>query len=261
MYKLLIIFCSLLVFLGCKSQQKKLEVNSNQSHGKCKLALVTKPEIIAHYDSSGAQFKWIKVKTKINTTVDNKNISFTAALRIKKDSLIYASITKSGIPFAKLLIKEDSIKFVDLFNNKYKKVSFNSLNELIGFKLPFIVLQKFLFGVPTFLYSDSGQVKQDSLVTLFNNSGDFNNFQQSVVFTCDTLNLQSTMIDYGEQKITISYSNPNDINGFVLNKNITILVNDTEKVIILADIEIQRIKKFDKLTIPFSIPIDYEKMD
>jgi len=132
---------------------------------------------------------------------------------------------------------------------------------LIGFELPFIVLQNFLFSTPAFLYRDSGQVKSDSLVSLSSTSSNPGDFKQYIVFPCDTINLKSTMIDYGGTMVDISYADPDDINGFLVNKNIRIVVNDTQKVIILADIEIQRIKKFDKLTIPFSIPTDYEKMD
>jgi len=63
MIRLILIFSSLSVLVGCKSSQQ-IQVNVNQVDTKCKLALITKPEIIAHYDSNGVQFNWIKVKPK-----------------------------------------------------------------------------------------------------------------------------------------------------------------------------------------------------
>lgn len=257
MNKIVFILATLTVLFGCKSKQQ-IPADTPKTTSACKLENITKADVIKYYKNEGVQFNWLKVKTKINTTIQDKSVSFTASFRIKKDSLIYASITKSGIPFAKVLVTKDSVKIVDLFHKKYKQGSFEELNNLIGFELPFPVLQNFLFSQPSFLYEDSGIVVADSLLTLSNVS---DVIKQENSFPCDTLNLLSTTIDYGTKEIIISNKNPNDINGFLLNKNITLTVMEIEKVIVLADIEIQRIKKFNQLNIPFSIPTDYEKMD
>tara|TARA_B110000211_G_scaffold231398_1_gene292931 strand:- start:1623 stop:2399 length:777 start_codon:yes stop_codon:yes gene_type:complete len=258
MIRVCIILFSFFALIGCKSRQK-LQTNSGLSDN-CKVALNSKADIIAHYDTSGLQFKWIKVKAKINTTKDEKGLSFTASFRIEKDSLIYASITKAGIPFAKLLLTKDSVKVVDLFHKKQKTGSFSELESLIGFKLSFNIMQKLLLGKPAFLYEKSGSIKSDSLVH-YSNDSTLDGYVQRVSFPCDTIDLKSTVIEYSGKNIQIEYSNPKDINGYLLNKNITLTVKEAEKVVILAVIEITRVKKFNNLKIPFSIPADYERMD
>ena len=259
MIRVTVILFSFIILLGCKSRQK-LQTNSTLSENNCKVALKSKSDIIAHYDTSGFQFEWIKVKAKINTISNEKSLSFTSSFRIKKDSLIYASITKAGIPFAKLLISKDSIQVLDLFHKKQKTGSFNELESLIGFKLPFNVIQNLLLGTPAFLYKDEGNITSDSLV-IFHNDSIINGYKQLISFKCDTIDLTSMMIKQSDKIVHIEYSNPKDINGYPLNKNITLTVKEAEKVIILAEIEIQRVKKFNNLKIPFSIPVDYERMD
>jgi hypothetical protein len=260
MIRVAIILFSFIVLASCKTRQK-LHPKNHQVNANCKVASNSKADLIAHFDTSGLQFEWIKVKAKINTTLDDTDFSFTASFRVKKDSLVFASITKAGIPFAKLHLTKDSIQVIDLFHRQQKTGTFDELSGLIGFKLPFEVIQKFLFGKPAFLYNDEGEIKSDSLATYYNLPDTMNNFSQQTLFQCDTIDLKSMKIDYEGKKIQIRYSNPEDINGYLLNKNIVLSVKAGEKVIILAEIEIERVKKFNNLKIPFSIPVDYERMD
>jgi hypothetical protein len=253
------ILFSLIILASCKSKQN-LQVRPNQIDTQCKVNLNSKAAIIVHYDTSGLQFNWIKIKANINTLKDQKKISFTTSFRIRKDSLIFASITKAGIPFAKLLITKDSLKLIDLFHKKQKTGSFSELESLIGFKLPFNIMQKLLLGKPDFLYFDQGNISTDSLVNYYNNPKQ-DGFTQRLSFKCDTIELSSVMIEHSGKNISIKYSNPRDINDYLLNKNITIIVKEAEKIIILAEIEIQRVKKFNNLKVPFIIQADYENLD
>jgi hypothetical protein len=259
MIRIAVILFSITVLVGCKSKQK-IKTNNNEFTNNCNTSLNTKAELIAHYDTSGLQFDWIKIKAKINTTMNDKGISFKTSFRIKKDSLIFASITKAGIPFAKTLITKDSIKVIDLFHKKHKTGNFSELESLIGFKLPFNVMQKLLLGKPAFLYSNQGNIISDSLA-VFSNDSTVDGYSQSLSFRCDTIDLKTMFIDHAGKNINIKYANPKDINGYLLNKNITISIKEGEKVIILSEIEIQRVKKFKTLKVPFSIPLDYERMD
>ena len=248
-----------IVLIGCKSKQKT-KTNSIQIDRHCKVNLNSKSDIIEHYKTNGLQFNWIKIKADINTLKDQKNITFTTSFRIKKDSLIFASVKKAGIPFAKILLTKDSIKIIDLFNEKYKTDKISELESLIGFELPFSITQKLLLGEPDFLYFDEGKISSDSLVNYFNTSKK-DGVKQRLSFQCDTINLKSVTIEHLDKNITIEYSNPQDINDYLLNKNIKLTIKEAKKVIILVEIEIQRVKKFNKLKIPFLIQEDYERMD
>ena len=259
MIRAIIILFSLIILANCKSKQN-LQVRTNQIETDCKVNLNSKSDLIEHYDTSGLQFNWIKIKANINTLKDQQKISFTTSFRIKKDSLIYASITKAGIPFAKLLITKDSVKLIDLFHKKQKSGSFSELDSLIGFKLPFNIMQNLLLCKPDFLYTDQGNISIDSLVN-YHNKPEQDGFNQRLSFKCDTIELKSVMIEHSGKNISIEYSNLQDINDYLLNKNITILVKEAEKIIILAEIEIQRVKKFNNLKIPFIIQADYENLD
>lgn len=255
---LFILIATLLI--GCKSKQKLTTTVYNKN---CIVSNIQKDQIIQHYDTSGVEYNWLKIKTKINTNYQEKNISFTANFRIKKDSLIYASITKAGLPFAKVLATKDSIQLIDLFHKKYKVGSFKELDSIIGFNLPFSILERFLFSEPSFLYEEAGFVSTDSLSAIYSNLSEEKNneFYQANRFTCDSIALQQTLVKSNGNKLQIDYGNEEDINGFTLNKNITLQAKQAENVIILAEIEIVRIKPFKNLKIPFTIPADYEALD
>lgn len=261
MFRSILIIAIAAFLMGCKSKQKLN--NTVVFHKDCKVANIPKPQLIQHYDTIGIDYKWLKIKTKINTEYKEEDLSFTANFRIKKDSLIYASITKAGIPFAKVLATKDSIKIIDLFHKKYKIGSFEELDSVLGFQLPFSILEKFLLAQPSFLYPENGFVKSDSISAIYSNLEKQSKTQlyQTTHFACDSIALRQTKVNSSGNELTIRYQNEEDINGFPLNKNITLEAKQDDKMIILADIEILRVKPFSKLKIPFSIPADYEALD
>lgn len=261
MFRAVIICCFASLLLACKSKQKLSTATVYNKH--CIVANFSKSQVITYFDSLGIDYQWLKIKTKINTKYQEENISFTANFRIKKDSLIYASITKAGIPFAKVLATKDSIQIIDLFHKKFKTGTFEELDSLLGFSLPFSILEKFLLAKPSFLYQEEGLVQSDSMQAIFSNDYqlDSSNFYQSNSFRCDTLALQQTCVKSNGNDLVIQYSNQEDINGFPLNKNITLEAKQEDIVVILAEIEILRVKAYTQLKIPFSIPSDYEALD
>ena len=89
------------------------------------------------------------------------------------------------------------------------------------------------------------------------------NFHQTQSFTCDSLRLKSVSVFDGktEKEVRVNYDKYGDINGYPLNKKIYIHGMKGEFPIILADIELKRIKTFDDLMAPIDIPDDYKRLE
>ena len=158
--------------------------------------------------------------------------------------------------------------FVDRLNKNYFTGKYNHLQDLINISVPFTFIQNIFLGQPTFFYEGEGFKKvQESLITYsskpFNSEKSDSSFHQIQSFTCDSLRLKSVgVLDGGSSKeVWLDYDKYGDINGYPLNKKIHLEGIQDKNPLILADIELKRIKMFDDLSTPIDIPNDYKKLE
>jgi len=105
------------------------------------------------------KFDWLSVKFSATYIEDKKKISFRGQMRIKRDSIIWVSISPAlGIEMARLIITNDSIKFIDRIGSSYLVADFDYINRFINGTLDFDMLQAFLIG-NDFTFFENGKFK------------------------------------------------------------------------------------------------------
>jgi len=93
------------------------------------------------------KFDWISAKLSADLLIDKKSSSLNAHLRIKKDSLIWASFSPAlGIEIARVLITTDSVKLLNRLNKTYFIGDFKLINQLLNTNLDFDILQSIIIG-------------------------------------------------------------------------------------------------------------------
>ncbi len=94
---------------------------------------------------------------------DNTNVN----IRIKKDSLIWLSVTGVGFEVARGLITPDSIVFVDKFHKEYFVFTYAQLSKQYNFDLNFKLLQSIIIGnLPFAPAAESKYYKENEFVVL-----------------------------------------------------------------------------------------------
>lgn len=83
-----------------------------------------------------------KLRYKTSTESQNAQINF----RIKKDSLIWFSISGFGIEAVRGIITQDSLFAIDKLHREYYKFDFVSLSSSFNFDLNFSILQSLVLG-------------------------------------------------------------------------------------------------------------------
>lgn len=91
-------------------------------------------------------FDYFKSKSKISYTDASNNQTVTVDIRIKRDSVIWLSISKLGIEGVRSLITRDSIFVLDRLNNDYQIYDFTSLSRKFNFPINFDFLQAAILG-------------------------------------------------------------------------------------------------------------------
>ena len=260
----LVIIVSILLLAGCKSREKL----GQNIYPNCKYGMYSKEEVIQKSDSSKINFNWMKIKTKVDVEYQKKKYNLQVQLRVKKDSAVFAKVSKSGITIILASVTADTLVFVDRLNKNYFKGKYNQLQGLIGISLPFTFIQNIFLSQPTFFYEADGFKKVQESVINYSSKSFESDLSDSVIhqiqsFTCDSLRLRSVgIIDSKSSKeVWFDYDKYGDINGNPLNKKIHLEGIQDKNPLILADIELKRIKMFDYLSTPIDIPNDYKKLE
>lgn len=93
------------------------------------------------------KYHYFAAKFSASFTENKKETQITGQIRIKRDSLIWVSISPlMGIEMARLLITNDSIWFINRMDNTYFSGNLEYINKLINSSLDFDMVQSFLTG-------------------------------------------------------------------------------------------------------------------
>lgn len=104
-------------------------------------------ETVASVKIQEIAFDYLVAKSKFSfqskaQDFDNTNVN----IRMKKDSLIWISVTGIGFEVARGLITKDSIIFLDKFHKEYFAFNYEQLSKKYNFDLNFALLQSIIIG-------------------------------------------------------------------------------------------------------------------
>lgn len=92
-------------------------------------------------------FDYMTAKSKVSFESSKQNFDNTNLnIRMKKDSLIWISVTGVGFEVARGLITPDSIIFMDKFHKQYFVFTYEQLSKRYNFELNFALLQSVIVG-------------------------------------------------------------------------------------------------------------------
>lgn len=210
-----------------------------------------------------SDFDYLKLKSKIDFRSENISQSFPANVHIKKDSVIWISVSV-GIEAARCLITQDSIQFMDRINRKHYALSIADLSTQFNFDFNFDLLQSLLVGNLPVKRKEEDQIEFKSLYTSL--------FQQAknirIENQVDNVNHKLTTIladDLGgRSKLGISYSDfIEQTNGQLIPHaifaKIDVIKGDQIKTTTL-DFRHTKFEFLDRdLRFPYTIPKSYQK--
>jgi hypothetical protein len=148
------LLCLPFVVTSCKNQ-KKITLNN----GKCILDFKNTRTLTINLKASEFNFDRLKAKLSIEAVIDSSSNSFSMSLRMKKDSVIWMSLSKIGIEGARILITKDSVKFVNPLKKQYFSGDFTYLSKMLNTELDFEIIQSLLIGNSVTFYDEAEKIK------------------------------------------------------------------------------------------------------
>ncbi len=138
-----LVFISLLVLtslFACKSRQKTVSTDFGR------IKHISDKNLIDSLERNEFQFNVLSAKASVKV-IDDKETSFKAHIRVKKDSAIWVSITPLlGIEMARVLITKDSVMFLNRIDKQYFVGTFDYINNKFGTDLDYQMLEAVIVG-------------------------------------------------------------------------------------------------------------------
>jgi hypothetical protein len=182
-------------------------------------------ELIVNVNSKNKSPEWLALKGKVRLMLEKDNeVSLGISIRVRKDSLIWASITAPfGIELFRALLTKDSVYYINRTNKTYfvkpiahiskiikTDIAFNEIQEMIMAN-PKIVKKKYSFDR---INNEFMLSTQDYIYTISNfyriRKGVLINEGNSLIYTYSNFSFEN---DFPEQlELIVKSSSENDFN-------------------------------------------------
>jgi len=120
--------------------------------------------LLKRYERNAFDFDWLGMKVDADMASLGETQSFKATIRMKRDSVIWISISPAlGIEVFRLLITPDSLKYISKIpdNKYYYTGGFEALDAITKTGLDFGMLQDLLVGNAIGLEKDEGKFRSE----------------------------------------------------------------------------------------------------
>ncbi|MFH1004212.1 MAG: DUF4292 domain-containing protein [Bacteroidota bacterium] len=146
----------LLLLSACKAKKKLL----NPSTEKCKIDRKNAKTLTALIKQNQVIYNTFSGKIKTTFIVDEKETDFIISLRMRKDSIIWASISPAlGIEAMRIVATKDSIHFIDRVHNNFFSGSYDTLGKILNTEIDLEILQSLLVGNNVEFYEEDEKLR------------------------------------------------------------------------------------------------------
>ena len=203
------------------------------------------------------QFEFDNLTTKFNVKVKGDNsIGLKGQLRMQNDSVIWVSVSlKLGIEMVRVMITEDSVKFINRTDKTYLAESIDNFKPLLPSEATINFLQDVLVG-NEIQFDDNEKFKVTIEDKNYKLSSEKNTFW--VTPKIFKVNRQQTTDNRQQTIIDVIYDNFQNINGKLLPTKI--ILNTKDEFDINIEIDYSEIKVGEELEFPFNISKKYSRI-
>lgn len=208
-------------------------------------------------------FEYFQTRTKVRYTEGDKQVNGNAHIRIKKDSLIWFSISPSvGLEATRVMITKDTAIVINRMDKEYYIFNFEEISRYFNFKVDFELIQSIILGNLAREIDDKTQIAKENNYYLIKQTSGPLDIQSFVLI--DNKKIETVLINEIETSnfMTLKYSEFKETSNYLFARNCQInLTYKAKKGPMVTSINLQhhRADISDKpLKFPFNIPSKYE---
>lgn len=252
MNKYLVLLICILAVVSCRS-------NKDLSNRSEKVRRMPPQDLLDSVSLTQNDFIWFSGKAKVRYNDGDKSQNFTANIRMKKDSIIWISITSlMGIEAARITIDQDSIRVLDRLKKRYIVEPASKSDQYLPFDLSLSLVQDLLAG--NFLWTKEGKLKSkvdDGQHVLFIDNKTFESTFWVRPMDHVILKLLIEELDAGRE-VTVDVKDFETEDGVTVGTDRHIEFKDKKGYRLQIDMDYSRMKWDEPTTFPFYVSDRYE---
>lgn len=223
-------------------------------------------------------YTYINAKFSISYQEEKNKTDLRGQIRMKNDSIIWISFSPAlGIEAARILLTEDSVKFINRLNKKYFVGEYKLIDSLINTSIDFSILQSMIVGNDLTQYDvgkykssiDGGlyriTIQERKKIKKFLKSGETDSHVLVQNIWLDPDNFRIRKIDLKElnggdnKKLEVLYDDYMQVDDQIFPKKIQIIISSQKSIVI--DVNFIRVELDQPLSYQFKIPKKYKKLN
>lgn len=222
------------------------------------------------------RFDWFSARFNLDLIINKKKNSLNGQIRMKKDSCLWVTLSAAlGIEMARIILTQDSVKFINRINNTYFAGDWAMVNKLLQMSIDFDVIQALLIGNDLTFYEDgkfratydsreyhlatSGRGKLKKFVK--NRDDDERIYIQNIYLNPESFKITSMKIKEikkDNKKLDAGYSNFRLIDDQLFPHKVLYDISSDSPI--KVEVAYSRVSVGDELSFPFSIPAKYSQL-
>lgn len=206
-------------------------------------------------------FEYLSAKAKFKFDHDSKKISATANFRIRKDSIIWISISGFGLEAARVRIDTGNVHIIDRLNKQYYEYTFEELSKEYDFDFNFQMIQSVILGNLLEPYKKQKIQKMENYFTYTASKGVYS-FQNFIGARSMKLEKVQVLDAKTKNTISVNYSDFRLVDNQVFPNEISALIDyeSTSKSSTAINISYNKMEiEASPLSFPYSVPGKYER--
>jgi|GEM_PF-946684 len=147
-------------FIGC-STSKKLANQSKPVTPNASLKKENAYSLMTKLKGNNLKYRWISARFSADIMKDSSQVSFNGVVRMRKDSVIWMTVSVALGAYTALHAKldADSIMFIDHPDEQYFKGTYDYLDTLLREDIDFDLIQSVMAGESVDFYHDTAKIK------------------------------------------------------------------------------------------------------
>lgn len=254
------------LFNSCKTP-KKIVKESPLTKDK------TAEELFEKLKQNELKFHFLSASFGAEATINNNTNTFGGNIRIKKDSLIWLSVSKMSIEIIRIKLTQDSLMVLNRINRTYFTGSFKDLNTTFDTDFDYDILQSLILGNDLSFYEnnifkasvDGERYKlstfgRQKLKKYVKNEDELHKILiQNIWLNPDNYKITANFlkeIKDENRKLATTYSKFNAVGNQLFPYRVSIDLQSESLVSIIVNYS--RVRVDETVSFPFSIPSNYK---
>lgn len=188
-----LLLLAIVVFMGACKTKKNLSSTKPEPKGTA-VEELSRQKLVENILQQKNSSEWLYAKAEVNYKDDKQDLSFDMEIQAHQDDYIWLNARAMGLlNVARILIKPDSIRIIDLMNKVYISASYDYLKKFSPSPIGFKQLQNIVWGNAPFDPTATSKIDtttQKLLITLLVGNG-----QQESGYLSNLKTQKTTLLD------------------------------------------------------------------